>query len=44
LKAICPERVIGLIIEWAEIHKQELMDDWESIKNDGTFKKINPLI
>ena len=36
-------RVKGLIIEWAEIHQQELMDNWELLK-ESKFNKIEPLV
>jgi len=39
-----PSRVLGLVVEWAESHQNELMEDWESIKTQGTYKKIKPLV
>ena len=39
-----PSRVLGLVVEWAELHQKELLEDWKSIKNTGTYKKISPLV
>ncbi|MBO7047812.1 MAG: DUF4160 domain-containing protein [Spirochaetia bacterium] len=39
-----PPRIIGLVIEWAELHKEELLDNWNRIKETGKYKKINPLV
>jgi len=39
-----PARILGLVIEWAELHKKELLQDWESVKKDGKFFKIEPLV
>ena len=39
-----PGRVLGLVIEWAEIHKKELIKNWYDLKGEGTFSKIKPLV
>ena len=39
-----PPRVLGLVVEWAGLHRSELMEDWESIRATGDFKKIAPLV
>ncbi len=36
-------RALGLIIEWAAQHKEELMEDWDLAKKNQTPKKITPL-
>ena len=38
-----PPRVLGLVIEWAELHHDELMDNWNSIRVTGNFRRIEPL-
>ena len=38
-----PPRVLGLVMEWAALHRQELMEDWELARQDATLKKIPPL-
>lgn len=39
-----PPRVLGLVMEWASLHKDELMKNWERGRNGETFKQIAPLI
>ena len=39
-----PPRVLGLALEWAGLHKEELLDDWNLIKTTGKFNKIQPLV
>jgi len=39
-----PPRVLGLVIEWALLHKEELEKNWESAKNALPLEKIQPLI
>jgi len=38
-----PKRALALVMEWYEIHNNELLDDWEMLRSTGEFKKINPL-
>jgi hypothetical protein len=38
-----PKRALNLVLEWYEIHKDELMDNWNSIIKTGEYKKISPL-
>jgi hypothetical protein len=39
-----PPRVLGLVIEWAELHQTELLENWTSLTTTGTFKRIEPLV
>jgi len=39
-----PPRALGLVIEWASQHKEDLLDVWESAKNNQPLQKIEPLI
>ncbi len=39
-----PPRVLGLVIEWAGIHKEELFENWELAKKGQTLKQIQPLV
>ena len=43
LDGLLPHRVLMLVIEWAFEHRNELMDNWHSIRENGTFQKIKPL-
>ena len=36
-------RALGLVIEWASQHKNELMQNWELAKNNQAPRKIEPL-
>ena len=38
-----PKRALNIVLEWYELHKEELMDDWNLLKSTGEFKKIQPL-
>jgi hypothetical protein len=36
-------RALGLVIEWASQHQEELLNDWELAKANQTPRKIEPL-
>lgn len=36
-------RALGLVMEWAVLHKDELMKDWELAKSNQPPLKIEPL-
>jgi len=38
-----PARALGMLIEWASQHKDELLKDWDLARNGKTPKKIEPL-
>jgi hypothetical protein len=38
-----PPKVLGMVIEWAAIHKEELLEDWHLLYNHNKPKKIKPL-
>jgi hypothetical protein len=44
LEGNLPARILGLVIEWAELHKEELMRDWDMVKDTGKYFKIDPLV
>lgn len=47
LEGRLPPRVKGLVIEWAEIHKDALLEKWELLQNEVVEKdklKIKPLV
>lgn len=39
-----PNRVMGLVLEWANIHREELEKDWELAMKPAPLIKIKPLI
>jgi len=38
-----PSRALGMVIEWAASHQQELMSDWELAKSYQPLLPIEPL-
>ena len=38
-----PPRVTGLVIEWATLHQQELLADWDRARAREELQKIAPL-
>jgi len=36
-------RVRGLVMEWAALRKEELLEDWTLTENQVSLKKIRPL-
>lgn len=38
-----PKRALGLVNEWYQLHKQELMEDWKLAELREPLKKIEPL-
>ena len=38
-----PPRVLGLVIEWASQHQEELLMDWELARQHQQLKDIKPL-
>ncbi len=39
-----PARVLGLVTEWASMHRVALMENWTSMATNGTFRQIEPLV
>ncbi|MDR2543661.1 MAG: DUF4160 domain-containing protein [Treponema sp.] len=39
-----PPRVLGLVTEWAGIHKNELLENWDMAQKTGKWFKIEPLV
>jgi hypothetical protein len=38
-----PPRVLGLVVEWASIHRVELMENWRRARKLARLKRIAPL-
>lgn len=45
LEGYLPPKALALVVEWASTHKEELMENWKNLSEEGsgTFKKIEPL-
>ena len=39
-----PPRVISLVLEWAFLHRSELMENWNLAQEKTTLKKIKGLV
>ena len=38
-----PPKALGLVMEWASLHQDELMQDWELARQQAELKRIAPL-
>jgi phosphomannomutase len=38
-----PPRALGLMMEWASQHQEELLSNWQAAREDKPLSKINPL-
>jgi len=43
LKGDLPPRALSLVIEWAKIHQDALMEDWNYAASNRKLHKIPPL-
>ena len=43
LRGSIPERAIRLVREWAELHREELLDDWDRAQQPNPLLPIDPL-
>ena len=39
-----PARTLGLVVEWAANHKDELMNNWERARKNEKIQDIEPLL
>jgi hypothetical protein len=43
IKGQMPKRALKMIFEWLEIHKDELLNDWQLAQDRKALVKIEPL-
>ena len=43
VKGEMPGRALRLILEWLDLHRDELMENWMRAQNGGTLENIEPL-
>ena len=43
LEGALPPCAMGLVMEWASQHQDELLADWEEARNDRPPRRIDPL-
>lgn len=39
-----PPKALGLVMEWAAQHQEELLTNWNDLRRDGTWHTIAPLL
>ena len=44
MKGALPRRAHALVLEWATMHRVELMEDWQLCESKQQPKKISPLV
>jgi hypothetical protein len=43
LEGKLPPRVLGLVIEWAALHRDELLENWERARQQFPLNTVEPL-
>ncbi|RLD53916.1 MAG: transcriptional regulator [Bacteroidetes bacterium] len=43
VKGEIPRRALKLVYEWLDLHKDELIENWNLLNKTGEYKKIDPL-
>lgn len=43
IRGSLPGRALGLVVEWASQHQEELLDRWHAAENHEELLKIQPL-
>ena len=44
LEGQLPPRVLGLVAEWAALHRFELRRNWTLLATEGKVRRITPLV
>ena len=43
VKGEMPGRALSMILEWLDLHRDELLENWEKAQKGDTLTKIEPL-
>ena len=43
LSGSLPPRALGLVIEWASLHREELLSNWDLAAENQVLNRIDPL-
>ena len=43
IKGVFPGRQMKLVLAWCELHKEELLKNWDSAKDNEEIAKVEPL-
>lgn len=38
-----PRRILALVFEWLDLHKNELLENWKRVETNQILRKIEPL-
>jgi hypothetical protein len=38
-----PPRAVSMVVEWAALHQQELVDNWQRLRANQSAQKVTPL-
>lgn len=44
IRGVLPARQLKFVLAWAELHRDELMQNWELARDAKPLNRINPLI
>ncbi|HEX7714523.1 MAG TPA: DUF4160 domain-containing protein [Bacillota bacterium] len=44
IKGVFPFKQLKLVLAWCEIHREELMNNWENALKNEQLYRINPLV
>jgi hypothetical protein len=44
IKGVFPSKQLKLVLAWCEIHREELMLNWENVLRHVLLNRINPLV
>jgi hypothetical protein len=44
IKGVFPSKQLKLVLAWCEIHREELMLNWENVLRHELLNRINPLV
>ena len=44
IKGVFPSKQLKLVLAWCEIHREELMLNWENVLRHELLSRINPLV
>jgi hypothetical protein len=39
-----PSRILGFVVEWASLHQEELLENWNRVETGTKLQKIKPLV
>lgn len=43
LQGDLPRRAVSMVLEWTALHQQELLDNWQRVRDSQPTRRIEPL-